>query len=85
MTSARDDVWRDRYRAIAGRYIPQEAAEAYVADTIDQPRALLSVPLAESRLSSWRMPVDDERATGIWASRYFLPGTKMAGRIEEGA
>lgn len=80
-----DDVWRDRYRAIAGRYIPEEAVEAYVTDTIDQPRALLAVPLADSRLSTWRMPVADERATGIWARRYYLSGTKMATHVEEGA
>ena len=24
-----DDVWRDLYRRIAGRYVPQEAAEVY--------------------------------------------------------
>ncbi len=75
-----DDVWRDLYRGIAGRYVPAEAAEAYVTDTIDQPRALLAVPLAGSRVSTWRMPVDDEVGTGIWARRYYLPGTKMAAR-----
>jgi nitroimidazol reductase NimA-like FMN-containing flavoprotein (pyridoxamine 5'-phosphate oxidase superfamily) len=73
-----DDVWRDLYRDIARRYIPEEAVEAYVTDTIDQPRALLAVPLVTSRVTSWRMPVGQERATGIWARRYYLPGTKMA-------
>jgi AcrR family transcriptional regulator len=72
-----DDVWRDQYRAIARRYIPEEAVEAYVTDTIDQPRALLAVPLHDSRVSTWRMPIGDEKATGIWAKRYYLPGTKM--------
>jgi PPOX class probable F420-dependent enzyme len=79
-----DDVWRDRYRAIAGRYIPPDAVEAYVTDTIDQPRALLAVPLTGSRVSTWRMPVNDEAATGIWATRYYLDGTKMAARAAEG-
>jgi nitroimidazol reductase NimA-like FMN-containing flavoprotein (pyridoxamine 5'-phosphate oxidase superfamily) len=73
-----DDVWRETYRDIARRYIPEEAVEAYVTDTIDQPRALLAVPLATSRVTSWRMPIGEERATGIWARRYYLPGTKMA-------
>src|SRR6187455_2555898 len=41
-----DDEWRDLYRAIAKRYVPAEAADAYVDDTIDQPRALIGVPLA---------------------------------------
>ena len=75
-----DDEWRDLYRAIACRYIPVEAAENYVTNTIDQPRALLGVSLstATSKVLTWRMPVDDEAPTGIWARRYFLDGTIMA-------
>lgn len=73
-----DDEWRELYRAIAGRYIPAEAAQAYVQDTIDQPRALLAVALATSRVSTWRMPVGEEDKTGIWARQYYLPETKMA-------
>src|SRR4051795_9817882 len=38
-----DDEWRDLYRSIAKRYVPEEAADAYVNDTIDQPRALIAV------------------------------------------
>jgi nitroimidazol reductase NimA-like FMN-containing flavoprotein (pyridoxamine 5'-phosphate oxidase superfamily) len=79
-----DDVWRDQYRTIARKYIPEEMVEAYITDTIDQPRALLSVLLAESRVSTWRMPVGDEKATGIWATRYYLPGTKMAALAASG-
>jgi nitroimidazol reductase NimA-like FMN-containing flavoprotein (pyridoxamine 5'-phosphate oxidase superfamily) len=79
-----DDIWRDLYRDIARRYIPEEAVEAYVTDTIDQPRALLSVPLDTSRVTTWRMPVGEERATGIWARRYYLPGTKMAALAASG-
>jgi len=33
----RDDEWRDLYRTIAKRYIDDEAADAYVENTIDQP------------------------------------------------
>ena len=75
-----DDEWRDTYRAIASRYIPVEAAEAYVQNTIDQPRALLGVSLdaSSSRVLSWRMPVDDEAASGVWARRYYLDDTIMA-------
>ena len=75
-----DDEWRDLYRAIAQRYIPVEQAEDYVQSTIDQPRALLGVPLdpAASKVLSWRMPVAHEDPTGIWARRYYLDGTKMA-------
>jgi len=82
----RDDEWRDLYRGIAGRYVPAEAAEAYVQGTIDQPRALLGVSLTAttSRVLTWRMPVLGEDPTGIWARRYYLDGTIMAQRADEG-
>jgi PPOX class probable F420-dependent enzyme len=75
-----DDVWRDLYRQIAKRYIPAEAADSYVDSTIDQPRALVGVPLRGDgvRLSTWRMPLGEESGTGIWARRYYLDGTYMA-------
>ena len=75
-----DDEWRDLYRQISSRYVPVEAAEAYVRNTIDQPRALLGVSIdaGSSKVSTWRMPVDDENPSGIWARRYFLDGTIMA-------
>lgn len=80
-----DDQWRDLYRRIAGRYVPQEAADAYVDDTIDQPRALVAVSLrGATRTSTWRMPVGDEEATGIWARRYYREGTKMAQLADAG-
>ncbi|MEZ5256472.1 MAG: hypothetical protein R2705_06160 [Ilumatobacteraceae bacterium] len=31
-----------------------------------------------SKVLSWRMPVEDEDPTGIWARRYYLDGTIMA-------
>lgn len=74
-----DDDWRDLYRAIAYRYVPQADADEYVDNTIDQPRALLAIPLAGSRVTTWRMPVDDEDGTGIWHRRYYRDGTIMAG------
>jgi PPOX class probable F420-dependent enzyme len=75
-----DDEWRELYRTIAKRYVPAEGADAYVANTIDQPRALIGVPLGgASRTTTWRMPVDEEDGTGIWHRRYYLDGTHMAG------
>jgi PPOX class probable F420-dependent enzyme len=74
----KDDQWRERYRRIARRYITPEAAEDYVQNTIDQERALFRVPLAGSTVRTWRMPVGDEPGHGIWARRYYAPGTKMA-------
>lgn len=73
-----DDKWRDLYRRIARRYVPPEAAEAYIQNTIDQPRALFAVTLAEARVRSWRMPLEGEAPTGIWHARYYEPGTAFA-------
>ena len=73
-----DDTWRDLYRRIAQRYIPEEAAEAYVQNTIDQERALWRVALTGSSVKSWRMPVDNEPANGIWHQRYYAHGTKFS-------
>ncbi len=80
-----DDEWRDLYRAIAKRYVPADEADAYVDNTIDQPRALLGVSLDPevSKVLSWRMPIDDEDPTGIWARRYFGDGTIMARLADE--
>lgn len=77
-----DDAWRDIYREIACRFIDPDAADRYLAATIDQPRALIAVDLAVARVMSWRMPVDDEAGTGIWASRYYAEGSRMATALE---
>lgn len=79
-----DEEWRGLYRDVAKRYLPAEAANSYVDDTDDQPRALVAVSLRDSRVSTWRMPMGDERATGIWARRYYLDGTHMARLADNG-
>jgi len=73
-----DDEWRDIYREIACRFIAPDAADRYLAATIDQPRALISVDLGQAKMTTWRMPVDDEAGTGIWASRYYAEGSHLA-------
>ena len=73
-----DDEWRDTYRRIARRYVAAQAAEAYVRDTIDQERGLYRVSLAAAKVRTWRMPVAGEPRTGIWAKRYYAPGTLYA-------
>lgn len=81
-----DDAWRDLYREIAKRYVDDDAAEAYVSGTIDQPRALIAVSmLAPNRTSTWRMPLPGEDPTGIWHRRYYVDGTAMAERADQGA
>jgi PPOX class probable F420-dependent enzyme len=81
-----DDDWRELYRQIAKRYVPADAADAYVDDTIDQPRALLAVAMHGDggRTTTWRMPSVDEDGTGIWHRRYYLDGTQMARRVDAG-
>lgn len=75
-----DDRWRELYRSITRRYTDDWFADAYVDGTDDQPRALCAVDLdaPTTRLSTWRMPVAGEDRRGVWAKRYFLPGTKWA-------
>lgn len=73
-----DDIWRDLYRRIAGRYVPAEAAEDYVKNTIDQERALYRVDLDSAAIKTWRMPLEGEPANGIWHQRYYAPGTKFS-------
>ena len=80
----RDDEWRDTYRAIAGRYIDEDAVERYINSTIDQTRALLAVDLGDAHVTSWRMPVGDEPGTGIWARRYYADDTHMARQADAG-
>ncbi len=75
-----DDVWRDLYRAIAKRYVPEDAAEAYIQNTIDQPRGLYRLPLASASVRTWRMPVKGEAHEGIWHDRYYGEGTKYKKR-----
>jgi hypothetical protein len=77
-----DDSWRDLYRSITGRYTNDQFVDAYVDGTDDQPRALCAIDLDAdtTRLSTWRMPVAGEDRRGVWAKRYFLPGTKWADR-----
>ena len=72
-----DDVWRDQYRRIVGRYVDPAGAEAYVQNTIDQPRGLFRVPLEGSKVTSWRMPLEGEDGMGIWHDRYYVPGTSF--------
>lgn len=64
-----DDAWRDRYRRIAERYLSADAAERYLTGTRDEPRALISMPLAGA--TTWRMPVPGEDPASIWAARYY--------------
>ncbi len=76
----RDRLWQHLYRAIAARYIPVDAANAYVEGTDDQPRPLCAVDLtaATTLSTTWRMPLEGEDPRGIWHDRYYVPGTKMA-------
>lgn len=75
-----DDVWRDRYRRMAGRYVPAAEADAYIENTIDQPRGLFRLRLDDARVKTWRMPVSGEAPEGIWHARYYRPDSKFASK-----
>jgi len=66
-----DDAWRDLYRRIAERYVPPDGAAAYIRNTINEPRGLYAVRLADARVRTWRMPLADEAPEGIWHQRYY--------------
>src|ERR1019366_4690177 len=72
-----DRKWDDVYRRIACRYIDEASADYYLSETRDQPRALIAVERARAKVTTWRMPNDDEPYTGIWARRYYEPGSRM--------
>jgi PPOX class probable F420-dependent enzyme len=65
-----DDEWRGLYRQIARRYVPAEAADAYVDGTIAEPRALLAVTMTD--VTTWRMPSPGEDPRSIWHRRYYV-------------
>lgn len=77
-----DDAWRDcRLPLVAGAPGPlavhpdgtEEWAldEAYRQMTWDEPRALVSVDLDRSKVTSWRLPIVGEPISEVWASRYY--------------
>ena len=73
-----DRKWDDVYRRIASRYIDEASAEYYLTETKDQPRALIGVDRAKAKVTTWRMPSENEPYSGIWARRYYDVGTKLA-------
>lgn len=72
-----DARWRDLYRRISCRYVDEASADYYITETIDQPRSLIAIDLANAAVVSWRMPREGEPYTGIWAKRYYVAGSNM--------
>lgn len=70
-----DDSWRDLYRDITTRYTPESFADAYLADTHEEPRGLWSLDLSEARVETWRMPTaKGEDSLAVWAPKYYHDG-----------
>lgn len=70
-----DDAWRDIYRAITLRYVPERFGNAYLDDTHDEPRGLWSLDLATARVATWRMPTSPgENPLDVWAPKYYHDG-----------
>ena len=72
-----DAQWRELYQRIAQRYVPPDAAAAYIHTTIDQPRALFRVSLEHANVRTWRMPIGAESGDGIWHQRYYAAGSRL--------
>ena len=70
-----DDEWRDTYREIALRYVPEAWADAYLQDTWDEPRALIGMRLSNAQVTTWRMPGAGENPLAVWAPRYYHRGS----------
>ena len=66
-----DDEWRDLYRTITMRYVPESFADAYLTDTRDEPRGLVSLDLATAEVATWRMPGKGEDSLAVWAPKYY--------------
>jgi hypothetical protein len=78
-----DDLWRDLRVPLpmSGHTGPIAVSadgteewtydEAYRQMTYDEPRALVSVSLGDSEITSWRLPLEGEPASQAWASRYY--------------
>jgi len=74
-----DDAWRDVYRRITLRYLPEPAADAYLHDTWNEPRALLGLPLSAADMTTWRFPSrEGEDPLDVWAPRYYHAGHPRA-------
>ena len=70
-----DDEWRDVYRDITMRYVPESFGEAYLSDTSEEPRGLWSLDLQAARVDTWRMPTEaGEDRLAVWASKYYHDG-----------
>lgn len=69
-----DAEWRPLYRRIAYRYTPAAFADAYIEDTIDEPRGLYRLVLASTELVTWRMPVRGEDPLAVWGRQYYHDG-----------
>ena len=72
-----DDEWRAIYRRITLRYVDEASGDYYLTETHDQPRALIGVRLVSAQVMTWRMPGPDEPFSGIWATRFYEPDSKM--------
>ncbi len=67
-----DDEWRDIYRDITLRYVPEGFAESYLTDTHDEPRGLWALDTTQARVETWRMPTEPgEDTLAVWAPKYY--------------
>jgi hypothetical protein len=77
----RDDEWRELRLPLPDSTTAAPALDAtgqewsydaaYRLITHDEPRALVSIPLTGSTVTSWRLPIEGEPVDGSWARRYY--------------
>ena len=79
-----DGAWRDIYRRITLRYVDEESGDSYLTETRDQPRALIGVALVSAKVTTWRMPGENDPFSGIRATRFYARGLKMREQIDAG-
>lgn len=69
-----DNIWRGQYRRMACRYTPESFADAYIDDTIAEPRSLYRLVLTSAQITTWRMPLQGENRLAVWGRQYYHDG-----------
>ncbi len=81
-----DDSWRDIYRDITMRYVPEHFGDAYLTDTREEPRALFALDLTAAKVATWRMPTaPGEDQLAVWAPKYYHDNRKNEAQTSKGS
>ena len=53
---------------------PERFADAYIEDTIEEPRGLYRLVLDSADVTTWRMPGQGEDRLAVWGRQYYHDG-----------